>query len=71
MSDVPPSLIFFDPRYGDTYHIVVDAEGSFASALRYTSATRPPILYSHLGDIPQPHRSEILNKLLKWNVSTS
>lgn len=68
--DESPTLLFFDPRYGDTYHVELDSEGEFVSALRYTSSVRPPIFYSHLGDIPQPHRSEIKNKILKWSEPT-
>ena len=63
MNDSFLTFIYFDPRYNDTYHVTLDEDGSFVSALRYTSPLRPPVLYSHIGDIPQPHRTEISNRV--------
>jgi len=55
---------YHDRRFGDTYVISIDDIGAFLGALRYVDRIgADPIQYDRLIDIPEPHRSEIRQKL--------
>lgn len=57
-----PSLSYYDSRHDDTYIVDLDDDSDFAVALRYVSGIRrDPIIYAHLVDVPEPHRSAIEN----------
>lgn len=62
------TISYYDPVFGDTYHIDVDSEGDFVSATRYVVAIgRDPIVYYHLADLPRAHKSAIEKKIADWN----
>lgn len=53
-------LQYFDSRYGDTY-VIEARDGQFVSALRHVGRVgSDPIHYDKLWDIPEPHRTAIL-----------
>lgn len=56
---------YHDRRFGDTYVLSLDEEtGDLVGALRYVDRIgADPIQYDHLDHIPEPHRSEIRQKL--------
>lgn len=56
MSNLPDTLTYDCPRFGDRYEIELDPSGSFAFATRFVDGIgRDPITYSTLSDIPTPH----------------
>jgi hypothetical protein len=56
----PGYLRYYDPRYGDTYEIYLNRDGTFLSAARSVEAIgRSPIYYDKLVEIPPFHRNAI------------
>lgn len=62
------TFTFYDPIFGDTYHIDVDEEGEFIQATRYVEAVgRNPIVYDFIADLPRAHRALIERRLAEYS----
>lgn len=62
------TLTYDDHRSLDRYEVDLTPDGEFDSALRFvTGIGRDPIHYGRLADVPQPHRSEIEQRIWKLN----
>lgn len=57
---------YYDLRFGDTYAVELDAEGTFTRCLRYLGPVGvDPIVYDTLEEIPPQQRSEIEQRIAK------
>lgn len=57
---------YTDPRFGDFFviHLDEDDNFSFIGVERFLgNVTDDPIRYEHLGDIPQPHKHQVEQKI--------
>lgn len=59
------SFTIYDARHGATFVVELE-DGEFAHALCYVIGIgRDPIIYSELGDIPEPMQGQISDKIYK------
>ena len=63
------AFTFYEPRYGDTYNVFLDAANNFEVAYRYISGRNDAnniLTYDSLVELPAYHRKLIEEILWEW-----